>query len=45
MEVWYINLGKIIVNPSFSDLFKLIVNRVKRAGYTRAIWKVRSVAS
>ena len=27
-------LKKIIVNPSFSDLFKRIVNRFKRAGYT-----------
>ena len=29
MEIWYINLRK-----SFSDIFKRIVNRFKRAGYT-----------
>ena len=28
------NFKKIIGNPNFSDLFKRIVNRFKRAGYT-----------
>ena len=30
---------KIIGNPNFSDLFKLIVNRFKRAGYTLDIMR------
>ena len=30
---------KIIVNPNFSDLFKLIFNRFKRAGYTLNIMR------
>ena len=39
MEIWNINLieykfKKIIGNPNFSNLFKRIVNRFKRAGYT-----------
>ena len=33
MEIWY-KLKKIIGNPNFSNLFKRIVNRFKRAGYT-----------
>ena len=32
MEIWYIE--KIIGYPNFSDLFKRINNRFKRAGYT-----------
>ena len=36
MEIWYLvyKFKKIIGNPNFSDLFKRIVNRFKRAGYT-----------
>ena len=34
---------KIIVNPNFSDLFKRIVNRFKRVGYTLDI--LRQTAS
>ena len=30
---------KIIGNPNFSDLFKRIVNRFRRAGYTLAIMR------
>ena len=30
---------KIIGNPNFSDLFKRIVNRLKRAGYTLDIMR------
>ena len=30
---------KIIENPNFSDLFKRIVNRFKRAGYTLDIMR------
>ena len=30
---------KIIGNPNFSDLFKRIVNRFKRAGYTLDIMR------
>ena len=37
MEIWYINFKKIIGNPNFSDLFKRIVNRFRRAGYTLGI--------
>ena len=33
MEIWYINLRKLLENPNFSNLFKRIVNRLKRAGY------------
>ena len=34
MAIWYINLGKSkLQNPNFSNLFKRIVNRFKRAGY------------
>ena len=29
--------NKIIGNPNFSDLFKRIINRLKRAGYTLGI--------
>ena len=34
MEIWYL-LG----NPNFSNLFKRIVNRFKRAGYTLDIMR------
>ena len=34
MEIWYINLRKSLEYPNFSNLFKRIVNRFKRAGYT-----------
>ena len=37
MEIWYINFKKIIGNPNFSNLFKRIVNRFKRAGYSSDI--------
>ena len=37
MEVWYIILRKSLEN--FSDLFKRIVNRFKRAGYTLDIMR------
>ena len=30
----YLEFKKIIGNPNFSDLFKCIVDRFKRAGYT-----------
>ena len=37
MEILYINfIGN---NPNFSDLFKRIVNRFKRAGYTLDIMR------
>ena len=40
VEIWnYINLKKIIGNPNFSDLFKRIVHRFKRAGYTLDIMR------
>ena len=32
-------INKIIGNPNFSDLFKHIVNRFKRAGYTLDIMR------
>ena len=35
MEIWYKNSG----NPNFSDLFKRIVNRFKRSGYTLDIMR------
>ena len=34
MEIWYINLRKSLENPNFSNLFKRIVNRFQRAGYS-----------
>ena len=35
MEIWYIYTSKIVIgNPNFSDLFKRIVNRFRRAWYT-----------
>ena len=36
MEIWYINLRKY---QNFSDLFKRIVNRFKKAGYTLDIMR------
>ena len=39
IEIWYINLIKTIGNPNFSDLFKRIVNRFKRVGYTLNIMR------
>ena len=39
MEIWYINLKKIFGNPNSSNLFKRIVNRFKRAGYTLDIMR------
>ena len=39
MEICYINKKKIIGNPNFSALFKRIVNRFKRAGYTLDIMR------
>ena len=38
VDVVYI-FKKIIGNPNFSDLFKRIVNRFKRAGYTLDIMR------
>ena len=34
MQIWYVNLRKSLIFPNLSDLFKRIVNRFKRAGYT-----------
>ena len=34
MEIWYYKSKKIIGNQNFSYLFKCIVNRFKRAGFT-----------
>ena len=40
MEILYnYEFKKIIGNPNFSDLFKRIVNRFKRAGYTLDIMR------
>ena len=39
MEIWYINLRKALGNPNFSDLFKHIVTRFKRAGCTLDIMR------
>ena len=39
MEIWYINSRKSLENPNFSNLFKRIVNRFKRAGYTLDIMR------
>ena len=38
MEIWYINLRKSL-EIQFSNLFKRIVNRFKRAGYTLDIMR------
>ena len=38
MDILYIDL-RVIGNPSLSDLFKPIVNRFKRAGYTLDIMR------
>ena len=35
MEIWYINL-----NPNFFDLFKRILNRFNRTGYTLEITRL-----
>ena len=42
MEIWYINLKKIIGNQNFSNLLKRIVNRFKRAGYSLDIMRQTS---
>ena len=39
MEIWYINLRKSLENPNFSNLFKRIGNRFKRAGFTLDIMR------
>ena len=40
MEIWYINLRtSLVIHPNFSDLFKRIVNRFKRAWYTLDIMR------
>ena len=39
MDIWYINLRKIIGKPNFSNLFKHIVNQFKRAGYSLDIMR------
>ena len=39
MEIWNINCKKIIGNPNFSNLFKRIVNRLRRAGFSLDIMR------